>query len=166
MTQCVTNVFLCKSPLRALHRVHNHILTDDWKGSQERHSPRRHGIQLLVQGNFGCCWNQTCSFWAVTARLRTLTEQGHGRTKLYEWIISDYLWSLLTPVRSTVWLTPRLKTTAEFCPSSRAEIQSRVAVNPTGLTNWLLSPLRGINVSDLTDSDRAMKCYSAHHLNT
>lgn len=43
MTQCVTNMVLCKSPLWALHHLQKLILTDDWKDSQPWCFPR--GIQ-------------------------------------------------------------------------------------------------------------------------
>lgn len=46
------------------------------------------------------------------------------------------------------------------------EAKSRGVVNPTGLTNCLLSLLRGINLSDFADSAHAMKWHSALRLTT
>lgn len=49
---------------------------------------------------------------------------------------------------------------------AKTKIQSRGVVNPTGLTNCLLSLLRGINLSDFADSAHAMKWHSALRLTT
>lgn len=166
MTQCITNVFLCKSPSWALHRVHNHISTGgpDRKGSQERHSQRR--IQLLVHRNyFAVSLIKPVNFWGN----RSYTAIRSKQNKAWLMKTSVVICVASSPNSSPHHQTPRPTLTAGLCPSlsrQRPKVRSGAVVNPTGLTNWLLSSLRGLNLSDLTDSARAMKRYSAHRLNT
>ena len=49
-----------------------------------------------------------------------------------------------------------------FTSEAKATIQSRGVVNPAGLTNWLLSVLRGIHLSDPADSPRAERAPFKH----
>lgn len=163
MTQCITNVFLCKSPSWALHRVHNHISTGgpDRKGSQERHSQRR--IQLLVHRNyFAVSLIKPVNFGGKS--------QLHSdKVKAEQSLINDIFGCYLCCILAQLLTAPsdsQADTDSWTLSFTSPKVQSGAVVNPTGLTNWLLSSLRGLNLSDLTDSARAMKRYSAHRLNT
>lgn len=114
--------------------------------------------------------NQSCEIFkdiAATGRAKQQNKVTVGRSEINESSVI-YLQCIRTRPHCSVRL-PGCRTDSWILSvtcKAKAKIQSRGVVNPAGLTNWLLSPLRGINLSDLTDSARAMKCYSAHRLNT
>ncbi len=88
------------------------------------------------------------------------------KKKLDKWIVNFHDASSLDSTASSDSQAEADSWILSVTSKPKAKIQGRGVVNPTAQTNWLLSPLRGINLSDLEDNACAMKWYNAHCLNT
>lgn len=125
---------------------------DVWGSDFSSPQPR-----LLLESN---PWTSGCHSYTGE---RVENSQKWDKDRLINWCSLTVIRPHPTPPRPQI---PRQLDSVRHFQGRGQNPEQGGAANPAGLTNWLLSLLRGINLSDLADSACAMKRYCAHRLNT